>query len=559
MKPFAQWGFCIVALFLILNTSFAQSTGQAGYEIVVYGGTPSGVIAAVAAGREGARVVLIEQTKHVGGLSTSGIGTSESEHMIEETYSGLALEFYQRLGKYYLQTLPKPEEKPSPFRPTSKIYGENRPVAFFESKQAEKTYLDMLREAKVEVWYECVVTDVVKKGAAIQSIRLSDRRTVVGKTFIDASYEGDLMARSGVSYTYGRESKEQYNESLAGIRLIDQPIDASPYDDNGKLLPGFVEQNTLTEGKGDKRVMNYNFRLNLSKKSDKVPFAKPQNYQPERFILLSRLLKNQPKTQLKEILGIYLWRSWNGTIEVNNQQNAVISLGHFGGNVDYADADYAKRAAIYQDHKDWTMGLMYYLANDPSVPEALRVETNQYGLAADEFVDNNHFPYYLYVREARRMIGAYVHTQKDILENRTKPDAICLGSHWIDCHHVQRVAVSRTQFVNEGRIWEPISQPYEISYRIMLPKLTECTNLLVPVCVSASHVGFCSIRVESTWMQLGESAGLAAVIASRKAIPVQKINTRELQLTLTKKGMILDVNHQVWDGMRDMPKNYSPK
>ncbi len=542
--------FVLIAPFL----SQCQNASDAPYDVVVYGGTPGGIIAAVSAAREGAKVLLIEQTKHVGGLSTSGIGTAETEHMIEETFSGLALEFYQRLGRYYLKTLPKPEEYPSPFRPTSKIYGENRPVAFFESKQAEKTYLDMLKEAKVEVWYERFVSEVTKNGPAIQSIKLDDGRTVAGKAFIDASYEGDLMAKSGVSYTYGRESKDQYGESLAGVRFIDEPIDASPYDDNGKLLPGFVERSTLTEGQADKRVINYNFRLNFTKKPDRTPFAKPVNYRPDRYILLTRLLKNKPETKLEDIIDLYKWRSWSGTFETNNKQKSVISLGHFGGNVDYPDGDYAQRKVIYQDHKDWTMGLMYYLANDPAVPAKLRAETNEYGLAADEFTDNVNFPYYLYVREARRMVGAFVHTQKDILVDRTKPDVICLGSHWIDSHHVQRVAISKTQFVNEGRIWEPIAKPYQISYRIITPKEEQCTNLLVPVCASTSHVGFCSIRLECTWMQLGESAGLAAVMAGKQGLPVQKINVKNLQDALVKRGMIINLDHQVWDGMRDIPK-----
>ncbi|MGV3557393.1 FAD-dependent oxidoreductase [Larkinella arboricola] len=540
----------VIGLFM----SQCQKSADAPYDVVVYGGTPGGISAAISAAREGAKVLLIEQTKHVGGLSTSGIGTAETEHMIEETFSGFALEFYQRLGDHYLKTLPEPEKYPTPFRATSKIYGDKRPVAFFESKQAEKTYLEMLKEANVEIWYERYVEGVTKEGAAIQSIKLDDGRTVAGKAFVDASYEGDLMARSGVSYTYGRESKEQYGESLAGVRFIDEPIDASPYDDNGNLLPGFVERATLTEGQADKRVINYNFRLNFTKEDDRTPFAKPENYQPERYILLTRLLKNKPETKLQDIIDLYKWRSWDGTFETNNKQKSVISLGHFGANLEYPDGDYAKRKAIYQDHKDWTMGLIYYLANDPSVPEKLRAETNEYGLAADEFTDNGNFPYYLYVREARRMIGAYVHTQKDILEDREKPDAICLGSHWIDSHHVQRVAISKTQFVNEGRIWEPIDRPYEISYRIITPKEEDCTNLLVPVCASTSHVAFCSIRLECTWMQLGEAAGLAAVMAGKQQVPVQKVDTEALKANLVKRGMIIDINHQEWDGMRDIPK-----
>ncbi|QDK77245.1 FAD-dependent oxidoreductase [Spirosoma sp. KCTC 42546] len=503
------------------------------YDVVVYGGTPGGVIAAVAAAREGARVLLIEQTKHVGGLNTSGIGTSESEHMIEETYSGLPLEFYERLGKHY---------------------GKNGPVFYFESHVAEKVFTDLLQEAKVKVMYTTFIKSAKKQGTAIQSIALTNGTSVAGNVFIDATYEGDLLARVGVSHTHGRESREQYGESLAGVRFIDTPIEAAPYDDAGKLLPGFVERATLTEGQASDRVMNYNFRLMMSTNTDRRPFPKPASYKPERYVLLTRLLKNHPETKLVDIIDLYSWTYPKGKFETNNKQKAVISLGHFGGNVDYPEASYARREAIYQDHKSWTLGLMYYLANDPSVPETLRTETAGYGLSANEFKDNENFPYYLYVREARRMVGAYVQTQKDILQERTKPDAICLGSHWIDSHHVQRVAVSKTQFVNEGRIWEPISQPYEISYRAITPKATECTNLLVPVCISASHVGFCSLRVESTWMQLGNSAGIAAAMAVKQKKAVQNLNADELKKALEKKGVILSIDHQVWNGNRDMPK-----
>jgi hypothetical protein len=504
---------------------------QNNYDVIVYGGTPGGVIAAISAAREGVNVLLIEQTNHLGGLNSSGIGTAESEHMIEETISGLPLEFYQRMGKYY---------------------GKDKPAFYFESHVFEKTCNDMLKEAKVKVLLHNFVIGVTKKGRAIQSIRLLGGENITGKAFIDATYEGDLMARAGVDYTYGRESRDQYGESLAGIRFIDEPIDASPYDDRGKLLPGFVERNTLTEGRGDKRVMNYNFRLTISSNINRRPFPMPEHYNPKQYLLLSRLLSNHKETVLRDIIDIYSWQYPEGKFETNNKQKAVISLGYFGGNLDYPDANYKKRQSIYQAHKDWTLGLMYFLANDPRVPVKLQKEVNQYGLSSDEFIDNQNFPYYLYIREARRMKGTYIQTQNDIFINRTKPDAIALGSHWIDCHHVQRVAVSKTQFVNEGRIWEPITKPYEFSYRIITPKKEECSNLLVPVCASASHVGFCSIRVESTWMQLGNSAGIAAAMCSKKNIPVQDIPIPELQNRLKQNGVIININHQVWDGTKDI-------
>ncbi|WAC14716.1 FAD-dependent oxidoreductase [Dyadobacter pollutisoli] len=520
-------------LTILLSFTFLFSSAQGSYDVVVYGGTPGGVIAAVAAAREGSKVLLIEQTRHVGGMNTSGIGTAESEHMIEETISGLPLEFYSRMSQFY---------------------GKPKTEFYFESHVAEKTFNDLLTEAKVKVIYENFVQTVKKDGAKIRTISLTNGEEVSANVFIDATYEGDLMAKAGVSYTYGRESKAQYGESYAGVRFMDEPIDASPYDDSGKLLPGFVEKSTLTEGQADNRVMNYNFRVMMSSNADRVAFPKPEHYDVNRYVLLSRLLKNKPETQFRDIIDMYSWTYPKGKFETNNKQKSVISLGHFGGNVEYPDADYQKRQVIYDDHKNWTLGLLYFLANDPSVPQKLHDEVNQYGFTADEFKDNGNFPYYLYIREGRRMKGALIQTQRDILEDRKKPDAICLGSHWIDSHHVQRVAVSKTQFVNEGRIWHATTEPYEFSYRTITPKATECSNLLVPGCLSVSHVAFCSARVECTWMQLGNSAGIAAAMASKQKKDVQQLNVSELQGRLKEKGVIISIDHQIWNGGKDVHK-----
>ncbi|MGN6213730.1 FAD-dependent oxidoreductase [Parafilimonas sp.] len=493
--------------------------------VVIYGGTPAGISAAVAAARHGAKVILIEQTRHVGGMNTSGIGTAETEHLIEETISGIPLEIYSRIGK---------------------AYGINKPAFYFESHVVEKVFVDLLAEQNVSVIYEAFVNSVNKTHNAITSITLTNGKTISGNVFIDATYEGDLMARAGVSYTYGRESKTQYNESLAGIRLLDKPIDVSPYDDSGHLLPGFVEAKNLTNGEASKRIINYNFRLMMSTNSDRVPFPFPLHYDASRFITLKRLLAEKPDTKLADIIDMYSWNYPPGKYETNNKQNAVISLGLFGGNTDYPDADYKKRQQIFQDHKDWTLGLLYFLQHDQSVPRTLHDEVNRYGLAPDEFKDNHNFPYYLYVREARRMIGSYVQTQKDIFENPKKPDAIALGSHFVDCHHVQKVAISQTQYINEGRIWVKVDKPYELTYRIITPKQNECTNLLVPVCVSASHVGFCSVRVEVTWMQLGQAAGVAAVMAAKNREPVQIVNTDSLQKILRKDGVLFNRDEKNW-------------
>ncbi len=498
-----------------------------GFDVVVYGGTPSGVAAAVAAAREGGSVLLLEQKRHVGGLNTSGLVNSEGNHMTGRTFGGISLEFYKRLGRAYGSNV-------------DLIQGvEAKAVHRWESHKAEEVFNEMLKEAKVPVRFDRRVQLVEKQGAHIRRIVMVDGSAITGKVFIDATYEGDLMARAGVSYTFGREGIEKYGEPLAGIRLAGKPITGSPYDEDGKLLPGVsttIDQ--LKPGAGDDKVMTYNFRLCFTKRKDNmVAITRPESYNPKRYLLLANYLAAHPKTRLRNLLEIHI--PINGKYEINNQHDATISIGHFGGQFDYPDADYAGQDQIWQDHKDYTQGLLYFLGHDPSVPEALRKEMLQWGLAKDEFADNDHWPYYLYVREARRMIGRYVMIQKDVQDNRSKPDTIGLGSHAIDSHHVQRVALSETEFTNEGRLWIP-GKVYEIPYRCLTPKAEQCDNLLVPVCASFSHVAFCTLRVEPTWMTTGQSAGTAAALAAQTGKAVQDVNVKELQGCLRAAGQILD-------------------
>lgn len=518
------------------------------HDIVIYGGTPGGVCAAVAAARGGASVLLIEQTGHVGGLSTSGINTSEAEHILPCSFSGLALDFFKRLGQRY---------------------GLDVPLHRWEPHVAEEEFLRLLDENKVSLRYNARVETVAKSAAKISSITLDNGASVHARVFIDASYEGDLMARAGVDCTSGREPVSQYNEPLAGMRFVESPdevaeyegpptaddvIPVSPYGNDGKLLPGFTTLDAIQPGMGDHKVMCYNFRLTLSRSADRVAITAPAGYDPQRYIILSRYFKIAPETALTDLLDFYPFPSgrYNNVSdpmkqvvptdkwELNNRQNAIISLGYFGGQFDYPEADYQRRREIWQDHRDYTQGLLYFLANDPSVPDAVRRDMQQWGLAHDEYTDHGNWPYYLYVREARRMRGQYVITQHDIQKQRTKPDTVMLGSHWIDSHHVQRVAVSKTGYRNEGRIWTEVKEPFAIPYRALAPKPEDCTNLLVPVCVSASHVAFCSIRLESTWMSLGHAAGTAARLALDSAQSVQDIDISTLQNTLRAEGMILE-------------------
>ena len=506
----------------ILTLATAAPVVAAGTDIIVYSGVPCGIACAITAAREGGKVVLVEPTKHVGGLSTSGINTAESEHMLKWTIGGFANEFYRRLGQHY---------------------GTDQPEYFFESSVAQKVYLDMLKEAGVEVRYGAGVDTVTKDGAKITAITLTDGTKLTAKVFVDASYEGDLMARAGVKYAVGRESKDEFGEDAAGVRFDKTPRKACTVDAKGKLLPGISAwAKDLREGDAHRAPMNYNFRLTVaSDPALRVPFPAPTHYDASRYSLLADWLRDQTAqnmpVKLADILDLYARR--NGKFELNNKQSAIFSLGHFGGQFDWPDADYAQRARIYQDHLDYTLGLLHFLANDEAVPAMVQAEMKALGLHKDEFADNGHLPYQLYVREARRMRGEYVMKQQDVQVDRRKPDSIGMSSHFIDCHHVQRVALNDNEFVNEGRIWR-MGYANQIPFRALTPKPAECTNLLVPGAASYTHVAFCTLRLESVWMITGHAAGVAAAMAAKDGIEVQQLNVSALQDKLRAQKQVVD-------------------
>jgi hypothetical protein len=511
-----------MAVIAIAFATWLRAADSNKNDVVVYSATPCGIAASIAAAREGASVILIEPTKHVGGLSTSGLNTAEVEHMLKWTVGGFADEFYQRLGKHY---------------------GTKKAAYEFESGLAERIYLEMLKEAGVRVIYNSSVDKVTKHGTAITAISLSDGSKVTGKIFIDASYEGDLMARAGVSYVVGRESKAEFDEEAAGIRFDKESRKARTVDADGKLLPGISGwAKDFREGDAHRGTMNYNFRLIVTRDPKfHVPIPAPKNYDPKRFELLASWLKDQAAQNqlmsIRQYLDFYGRR--NSKFELNNKQAAIFSLGHFGGQFDWSEAGYEQREKIYEDHMDYTLGLLHFLANDASVPKTMKDEMKAVGLHKDEFADNNHLPYQLYVRESRRMRGEYVVRQQDVQTERRKPDSIAMGSHFIDCHHVQRLALNENEFINEGRIWR-IGYAYQIPYRSMTPKSSECTNLLVPCAASFTHVAYCTLRVESTWMITGHAAGVAAAAAAKHSTDVQKIDVPALQEKLRAQKQVID-------------------
>ncbi|MGE9267774.1 MAG: FAD-dependent oxidoreductase [Verrucomicrobiales bacterium] len=516
---------------VLLLTQNALAIREITYDVAIYGGTPCGISAAISAAREGATVILIEPTDHIGGLSTSGINTAESEHMLKWTIGGFALEFYQELGKYYEKHAAEQDPLPAGDR-LNTIY-------FFESGVAEKTYLKLLDAAQVRVRYGAHLRSVTKDGTRLRSLILSNESEIKARTFIDASYEGDLMAMAGVSHDIGREARETYDEEAAGIRFDQKPRRARTVDENGKLLPGISGwARDFTEGAAHPGVMNYNFRLIVtSRPADRVPFPAPKHYEATRYALLANWLRENPQAKLTDIISLYKRR--NGKFEMNNSQNAIISLGHFGGQFDWPAASPAEREKIYQDHLDYTLGLLHFLASDEAVPEKLRAETRSWGLHREEFADNGHLPYQLYVREGRRMIGAYVVTQHDVQTERRKEDSIGISSHFIDSHHVQRLALSENEFINEGRIWRK-GYAYQIPYRSLTPKRAEASNLLVPGAASFSHVAYCTLRLESVWMITGQAAGTAAALAAATNTAVQELPLPELQKKLRQAGQVID-------------------
>jgi hypothetical protein len=495
------------------------------FDVVVYGGTAGGVITAVAAAREGLSVALLEPTKHLGGMVSGGL--SATDHGEKEVVGGYSLEFYERIGRHYGQEI---EWYPEPHI-------------------AEKVFQEMIQEAKtVAVFYRHRLKEkgaVKKQGTNIAEIRMENGSVFYATIFVDASYEGDLMAQAGVSYTWGREGTSQYDESLAGVRpkdpahQFDFPVSA--YDENGKLLPEIQKGPRGELGAGDRKIQAYNFRMILTNDANnRAPFPKPPDYNPNRYELLAYFLAEfvERKERPPHSDEILLPRNIaNNKWDFNNR--GPFSTDYIGKNWDYPNSNYQRRAEIWQDHVNYTKGLFYFLTHDQSVPKPLQDELNEFGLAKDEFVDNENWPHQLYVREARRMVGDFVMTQKDIQTQLTKPDAIGMGSYNSDSHNVQRYITEQDHVQNEGNMEVPVT-PYQIPYRLLLPKKNQVTNLLVTVCFSASHVTYSTLRMEPVYMIIGQAAGVAAKMSIDQKVAAQDIDTAALTAKLRNQRAVME-------------------
>lgn len=507
------------------STGAKQQTGSPQtFDLIVYGGTAGGVMTAVAAAREGLTVALLEPGRHLGGMVSGGLGWTDYGR--KEVIGGYSLEFFQRVGAKY-----------------------SRDIEWhFEAHVAETVFNDLVKEAGVRVFLQHRLREkngVTKKDTTVTELMTDNGASFRGRVFADASYEGDVMAQSRVTYTWGREAISEYHESLAGVRdrtpLHQFRAAVSPVDSSGKLLPEIMPRSKDPVGAADKRVQAYNFRLCMTKEpQNRVVWPKPAGYSPGRYELLARYLPAFEK-ELKRPLAINDMMKadilQNGKTDTNN--NGAFSTDYIGGSYEYPEGSYATRDRIRQAHVDYIQGFLYFLATDARVPTALSAEMKEWGLCKDEFVDNDHWPYQLYVREARRMVGEYVMSQKDIQTELTKPDSIGMGSYNSDSHNVQRRPTEDGSAVeNEGDMQVAV-KPYEIAYRMLLPKRAQATNLLVPVCFSATHVAYSTLRMEPQYMILGQAAGVAAKMAIDGKQAVQDVDTKALSARLLTQRAVL--------------------
>lgn len=503
-------------------------------DVVVYGATPAGICAAIGAAREGVRVALVEPSKLIGGVNSGGLCFSDSNQTVREALRGLFEEFHQRIEDDY---------KAHGITLDYSVAVKDNHTWTYEPHVAERVALAMLKEAGVQIFTQQVLKSANKKGAVIESLTTSGDR-FHAKTFVDCTYEGDLMAAARVSWVIGREGRKEFGESLAGKQFPKKPMPISGLDAQGKLLPLLTGTDAGPDKGGDRNVMTYSFRLCITaNEANRVPFPAPAHYDPARFEGVRRYFAKEPKPVL-------LWDIYpipNDKADANNGIGKQFSMGIIGGGNAWCEASQEERARIWETHKQYTLELYRFLTTDESVPQPLRESLAKYGLCKDEFADYGHWSPQLYVREGRRMRGEQVMTQSDILTNSSKPDPIAVASFPIDSHDCQRIARGDGEVINEGTIFPVHVQgtkhgpAYQVPYRAITPKRAECTNILVPVALSATHVAYCSIRVEPTWMTIGHSAGVAAALIAKSGYAAQDLDYTELTTRLLAQKQVLDL------------------
>lgn len=537
---------------VVTCVSALATAAEPTYDVVVYGGTSGGVAAAVQVARMGKTVVLIEPSRHLGGLSSGGLGATDIGN--KAAIGGIAREFYGRIHQHYANDTAWKYQKRDEYKAGNKRAPIDQDTMWtFEPHVAEAIFNQMLRENNIPVVLGERLdrkSGVKKDGQRITAVVMESGKTFSGRMFIDATYEGDLMATAGVSYTVGREANRQYGETLNGVQIrravhhqFIKPVDpyVKPGDPSSGLLPGVHAGSPGEEGSADKRVQAYNYRMcTTDVPENRRAWPKPDGYDPMRYELLLRNFEaGDHRVPWNPV--------WMPNRKTDTNNNFAISTDNIGMNYDYPDGDYATRERIIKEHEDYQKGLMWTLANNPRVPEQVRAEFQRLGLAKDEFVDNDNWPHQLYVREARRMVSDYVMTEHNCVGDETASDPVGLGAYNMDSHNTQRYVSPEGAAINEGDIQVGVS-PYPISYRSIVPKRGECANVLVPVCLSATHISYGSIRMEPVFMILGQSAATAAVQAIDSAVDIQSVDYAKLRERLLADKQIL-----AWTGPRRRP------
>lgn len=554
LKP----GLSVITFTLLLALFFqgCNKTNPDIYDadVIIYGGTSAAVVAAVEVVQSGKTVIIVSPDKHLGGLTSGGLGYTDTGN--KAVIGGLSREFYHRVYNHYNDSSAWVWQKQSEYgnkgQGTVAMDGENRTMWIFEPHVAEKVFENFVVENNITVFRDEWLNrenGIVKEEGEIVSFTTLSGKSFTGRIFMDATYEGDLMASAGVSYHVGRESKEQYNEQWNGVQtgVLHHAhffkSEISPYvipgDSTSGVLPLISTEYPGNYGAADKKIQAYCFRTCMTNHPDnRLPFPKPVNYDSTQYELLVRVFDTGRKDWFSKFDDIP-----NRKTDTNN--HGPFSSDHIGMNYDYPEASYERRKEIIKQHEDYQKGLLWFVANDPRVPDDIRTKMASWGLAKDEFTDNGNWPHQIYVREARRMIGEYVTTENDVLIKREVPKPAGMGSYAMDSHNVQRYITPEGFVQNEGDIGVSPPSPYSISYGSLTPQKEECTNLLVPVCVSSSHIAFGSIRMEPVFMILGQSAAIAACMAIDDKLAVQDVPYDKLKVLLKSKGQILTLEDAI--------------
>jgi hypothetical protein len=568
LQSFKNTNFLVLVLLLLFNIEvFCQSVQS--YDIVVYGATSSGITAAIQSSRLDKKVLLIEPGRRIGGLTTGGLGQTDIGN--KQAIGGISREFYQNIKSHYQKQVNWIWQKRESYRDGGQTTSDSMEDAMwtFEPSAALRVFKEMIRKEKnITLIYSQRLnrkSGVKKTGGKIVSIQMESGQIYQSKIFIDATYEGDLMAASGVSYIVGRESNSQYGESLNGVQANNVSLalkktismnaahhnfieGVDPYirkgDPKSGLLPFINPRKPGVDGVGDDKIQAYCYRMTLTNHPDnRIPFSKPSGYQEIQYELLFRnyeAAKGSYEKMYSYGDPLVPWinsKMPNRKTDTNNQKG--FSTDFIGQNYLYPEASYEERDKIAERHKKYQKGLMWTLANHPRIPAQVRAIVSQWGTCKDEYEHEDGWPSQLYIREARRMISEYVMTQRNCEKLELAEDAIGMAAYGMDSHHVQRYVDLNGYVKNEGNVEAHLASPFPISYRSIVPKKSELRNLLVPICLSASHIAFGSIRMEPVFMVLGQSAAIAAAMAIDNDWDLQYIPYDQLKLNLLKHKQIL--------------------